>query len=395
MSGLKVVDLTQGYEGYGAMMLAEFGASVTKVEPIQGDYMRQWGPPFVGQDSAAFMGVNRGKRSIALAWRENNEARQILQRLILQADVFISNLYPDEAESGRLDYNSLSAAHPSLIYCSLTPYGDVGPHSNRRGTELEVQGFAAQWRLVGVHGEPPVRVGVPIGAINGSVFAFQGITGALISRLRTGEGQKVDVAEIGAITSMRTITYAAESEPDEWIGHTVAPMRPPNRGYKTKDRNILWGFTGNVEAQGKFLEELGLGHLKNDPRISGGGGGDFGRWPPDLLKEWDRVVGEKPAQEVLEIAWKYGGSAVPYSTFETISKEPQALAMGMIEEFKHPAGGAIKTIGLPWSFSETPGIVGAPPLLGQHTQEVLKELGFSPSDVARLTKARIAAAATS
>ena len=384
MSGLKVVDLTQGYEGYCGMALAEFGASVIKVEPMDGDYSRQWGPPFLGQDSAAFLGVNRGKRSIALAWQEKQEARQILQRLILQADVLVSNLYPDEAESAHLDYKALETSHPTLIYCSITPYGDEGPHRNRRGTELEVQGFTAQWRLIGEHGQPPIRVGVPIAAVNATVFAVQGITGALIHRIRTGQGQKVSIAEMGAITSMRNITWAAESEPDDWIGHTTEPYRPPSRGYKTKDLNILWGFIGDEEAQAKFLDELGLGHLKDAVKNVSG------RWSPEMMAQWNEATKNRTAREVLEMVWKLEGSATPYETFESLSKEPQALIMNMVQEYQHPTAGAVKTTGIPWEYSETPLSVGTPPLLGQHTVEVLRELGFSETDVSRLIKEGVA-----
>ncbi len=296
-------------------------------------------------------------------------------QLIERADVLVSRLFPDEAESQNLNYESVVRLNPNIIYCSVTPFGDEGPFRNKRAGELEVQGMSGQWRLIGTFGEPPIRVGVPIGAMYSAVFSVQGIVAALIHRMRTGEGQKVSVSNMGAILSMCTITWAAESEPDDWIGHCVTPNRPPARGFRAKDRAMLWAFHGDNDGEEKFLEEIGLKGM------------EFGTWnSPELKVIFEDAVKDMTADEVISLVRKHGGTAVPYHTFETLSRDPQADAMNMLPVFDHPVGGEIKTVGIPWEFSETSPAVGTPPLLGQHTRDVLMEIGYGATDISKLER---------
>ena len=392
MDGVKVLDLSEGYEGYTGQMLAEFGASAIKVEPLQGDYIRQLGPPFIQGESAAFMGVNRGKRSLALAWKENPEARRILNRLIAQTDVIITTLYADEAEKLDITYEAVRQLNPKVVYCSITPMGDVGPYANYRASDLEVQSMFGHWRYLGGSKFPadpnewPLRLGVPVAALNSAVFAHQGITAALISRLRTGIGQKVMVSEAGSIIAMRNIQFAAESEPDEYEGHNVGHMRPPFHGTPTKDRTIYWGFSGADASLPEFLKAMGLG---DDPRFKGSN--VRLEMQGDAKKIIDGKFKEMPAEEAMALIRRYGGSAVYWNTFETMSQDSQALAMDMVAEFQHATAGKIKTMGLPWWFSDTPPSVGTPPLLGQHSREVLQESGLSQEEVQALFRAGLIA----
>jgi len=385
MQGVQVVDISQGYESYAGMMLAEFGASVVKVESLDGDYMRKLGPPFIAGESAAFMGVNRGKKSLALAWDQKEEARQVLRRLAARADVFLASLYPDEAEEMGLTYTRLQSLNPRLIYCSITPYGDEGPTANKRASELEMQGMFGHWRYLGqpkfhITPEPPLRHGVPLAAMASAIFAQQGIAAALIHRIRTGEGQKVAVSKAGALNSMRTIMFAAESEPDEWEGHTIGHTREPFHGTQTKDKAIYWGFAGAEEKFPEFLQAMGLA---DDPRFKGKAG--FNLWlRPELTAVIDAKFKEMAAEEVISLIRGFGASAVYMHTFSTMSKDPQAIAMDMVSEFQHPKAGSVKTMGLPWWFSDTPPIVGTPPLLGQHTRQVLEEAGLSNAEIREL-----------
>ncbi len=381
LEGLRVVDLTQGYAGFCAMTMADLGATVVKVEPPTGDYLRQLGPPFAGADAAAFLGVNRSKQSVRLAWEADSTSRAALDRLIAQADVLVSDLPPSAAEAQHLDYASLEVSHPRLVLCSLTPFGDTGPIADQPATELEVQGMSAIWRYFGEPGGEPVRMGVPIAAANAAIFAFQGTMAALVERARSGRGQKVEVSQLGSQLVMQTIMWASESEPDEWIGHCVAHLRPPARGYATKDQAILWGFMSDEEAYRTFCERLGIPEVADraDP-------GDFVR-QEDLKPIFEKAFAKHTAQELVQWVRELGGNAVPYHTFETFSRDEQAIATGLVSEYEHPGLGRIGTTGLPWEFSNTPAVHGRPPLLGEHNDEVLGSLGLSAPQVSQIEAA--------
>lgn len=381
MEGVRVLDLSEGYEGYTGQMLAEFGASVTKVEPPAGDHMRLLGPPFIAGESAAFMGVNRGKRSLALAWQEREDARRVLDRLIAESDVLLTTFYADEVELVGLTYEAVLAINAGIVYCSITPMGDAGPYANQRASDLEVQGMFGHWRYLGepkFHRtkEPPLRLGVPVAAMNAAVFAYQGVTAALIHRHRTGQGQKVAISKAASLIAMKNIQFAAESEPDEYEGHNVGHLRPPFHGTKTNDRLIYWGFSGSDATTEQLAAAVGLGDLVNNPEFKG-----------DLKEQIDQKFGEMPAEEAMSLIRENGGAVVYYNTFEGVSKDPQAIAMGMTAQFEHATAGPVGTTGLPWWFSETPPQLGSPPVLGQHSIEVLRDLGLSEAEVTQLIDA--------
>jgi len=389
LNGVKVLDLTQGYIGYCAMQMGDLGADVIKVESPDGDAARQWGPPFIQGESAAFLGVNRSKRGVSLNWRNNAESRRLLDRLIQWADVLVEDMSPSEAESFGLDYNAIIKASPQIVYCAITPFGEFGPYRNRPATELEIQGYSGMPRYYGEYGNPatpPIRTGFPIAATNTSLFALQAICAALFYRKRTGKAQKIDCSQLGGLVTMQTVMFAAESEPDEWIGHTLAASRPPNTGYQTKDMPILWGFRNDPEAMMKFLDAIGLPELKEDPRFHSPAQG-FSRLD-DLKPVFEARFKQMPALDILKEVWKLGGMGVPYYTFEGLANDPQVLEMDMVEEFDHPKAGRLKTIGIPYKFMGTPGEISLPPpLLGQHNEEVFTSLGYSPAELARLKKA--------
>ena len=221
----------------------------------------------------------------------------------------------------------------------------------------------------------PIRLGVPIAAMSASVFAFQGIMAALIERSSSGRGQQVEVSQLGSQLTMQTVQIVSESEPDEWIGHCLAPYRPPNRGYKTADYSILWGFPENQQGMDEFCRRLGL-----DEEFA-----HKDAWNTDTSRSiFEERFKEHTAEELVGWVREIGGNAVTYNTYSALTRDPQAQVLGLISEFEYPGVGSVGTIGIPWEFSDTPAQHGRPPLLGEHTREVLDTLGLPAVTVKRL-----------
>ncbi|MDA0301907.1 MAG: CoA transferase [Chloroflexi bacterium] len=375
LEGLRVIDLTQGYIGYCGMIFADLGATVTKVEPPEGDYLRRHGPPFVGDVAAAFLGVNRTKQSVLLDWRNHPAARAALDRLIDQADVLISDLYPDEATATGLTWAALRPRLPRLVLVPITPWGNTGPLANQRASELDIQAMSGQWRYVGDLNQAPIRHGLPLGSTTAALFAFQGAMAALLERDTSGRGQEVEVSQVGSQITMQTIQFISESEPDEWIGHCLAAFRPQARGYATADLGILWGFMDNEQALETFCEWLGLPEILRDsgPRTF--------QWQADHKAEFEAAFRTHTAEDLVAKVRELGGNAVPYNTFSMVAADPQAQALGLISAFDYPGAGSVGTIGVPWEFSDTPAAHGRPPLLGEHTREALAAAGLSPQEI--------------
>ena len=379
LEGLRVVDLTQGYTGFTGMNMADLGAEVVKIEPPAGDYLRKQGPPFVGDTAAAFLGVNRSKRDVKLAWEKDAASRAALDRLIANADVLISDYQPAAARERRVDYDSLMAGHPRLVYCSITPFGDSGPMADQPATELEIQGIGAQWRWLGQPGGAPVRLGVPYATIAAANFGFQGVMAALYERARSGRGQKVEVTELGSSLAMESTMWASNSEPDEsLVGHDTAHLNPPSRGYPTRDQSIAWGFTGDQPAMTEFCRRLGLSEEFAH--------GDA--WKTQVAKPvFSKAFEDHSADELVGWVRELGGNAVHIHTFESLTKDAHALAVGLVSEYDYPGFGRMGTTGLGWEFSESPAKHGRPPLLGEHTREVLLAAGVSEAELAAIEAA--------
>ena len=377
LEGLKVVDITQGYSGFCGMNLGDLGAVVIKVEPPGGDYLRMQGPPFVGDTAAAFLGANRSKQGIRLAWETDAKAREAFDRLVADADVLISDLQPTAARERGVDYDSLKTKNPRLVLTSITPFGDTGPMADQPATDLEIQGISGQWQYVGEPGGAPVRMGIPIGPVYAAVFGIHGTLAALYERARSGQGQRVSISQLTSQLAMQSTIWASESEPDDWSGHVTLRDAPPARGYKTGDRSILWGFGRDDEALKTFLSKIGM----TDPPTRVGGLGD--RVNPKI----EEVLMKYSSDEIIQWVRDLGGTAVPVHTFESLQQDPQALAVGLVSEYDYPGVGRMGTTGLAWQFSNATTAHGRPPLLGEHTNEVLTGLGLPAADVQAIEKA--------
>ena len=274
LDGFRVLDFTQGLCGpFCTMQLGDGGAEVIKVEPPAGDFARRMGPPFIGDESAVFLSLNRNKKSIVIDL-ESSSGRETAARLAREADVVVEDFGPGAATTLGLDYPQLRAANPKLIYCSITPFGEEGPLRHLPGSELVVQAMAEYTTSLGRIGDPPVRVGADIASLNTGTFAAQAILGGLFHRLRSGEGQRVAVSEFGALLHMRGIMWSSLSDPDDWYGfHLDHYIKPPDYGYQTKNGSFYFILRrGNSEDWDRLVMELGMEEALADPRFD-----DYGR----------------------------------------------------------------------------------------------------------------------
>src|SRR5437773_932152 len=218
LSGITVLDLTRVLSGpYCTMLLADMGARVIKIEqPLKGDDTRQWGPPFLGHESAYFLSINRNKESVTLDFKRP-EGRDVLHQLIGKSDVLVENFRPGTLDKLGLDYRSLAARHPRLVYCSISGFGHTGPRRGEAGYDAVIQAEGGLMSITGSADGPPFRLGVAIADIVSGMFAAQGVLAALFARERTGRGQQVDIGMLDSVAALLTyqagIYFATESAP--------------------------------------------------------------------------------------------------------------------------------------------------------------------------------------
>lgn len=394
LSGYTVVDVTQGLCGpFCSMRLGDSGAEVLKIEPLNGDVARTMGPPFVGDESALFLSLNRNKKSLALDVTKP-EGQEIVRKLIANADVLLEDFGPGEAEKLNLGYDAVRKLNPKLVYCAISAFGEEGPLRNLPGAELVVQAMADYTNSLGRIGEAPVRLGTDVANMSTAVFASQAILATLFHRVRAGEGQRVSVSMLGTLLHMRGIMWTAMTDPDEWYGfHLDNYTKPPDHGYKTKDGYIYFGLRrGSSEDWDRLLISLGMVEALNDPRFTNFGreATSIGRYAPQVKPMWEAGFKEMTNEEVVRLIHDFNGDAVPFMDYPSLSTHPQIQALDIIQEIEHPTAGRYKTIRPVWNFAETKASIRTPPpTLGQHTEEILGRLGFSAAEIQRLRQVGI------
>ena len=389
LSGFTVIDVTQGLCGpFGSMRLGDAGAEVIKIEPLSGDSARGMGPPFIGDESAVYLSLNRNKKSLALDLQKS-EGQDIVRRLGAQADVVLEDLGPGEAEKLGLGYEDLQKLNPKLVYCSISAFGEAGPLRDLPGAELVIQAMADYTNSLGRIGEPPVRLGTDVASLNTGIFASQAVTAALFHRVRTGEGQRVAVSMLGTLLHMRGIMWTAMTDPDDWYGfHLDNYTKPPDYGYKTKNGQVFFGLRrGSSEDWDRLMLSLGLEEYINDPRFAGFGreATSIGRYAAEVKPVWEQAFKEMTNDEVVRLVHEFNGDAVPFMDYATLFAHPQVRELNVVQEIDHPTAGTFRTIGPVWRFSATAaGVQSPPPTLGQHSEEILQRLGFSPEKIQAL-----------
>ena len=390
LEGIKVLDLSRALAGpYCTMMLADMGAEVIKLEmPGRGDDSRSWGPPFVEGESAYFMSINRNKKSITLNMK-SEKSTEIIHRLIKQSDVLVENFRPGAMERLGLGYEQVKKMNSGIIYCSISGFGQDGPYRMLPGFDQVLQGMGGLMSITGEPGGPPIKVGVAIADIAGGMFASYGIVAALYNREKTGKGQAVDISLLDsqvAWLTYRAGAYFASGEVPQPVG-SGHPVIVPYQAFKTKDVYINIA-VGNDQLWERFCKAVGLEKVMNDPKFATNAKRVENR--EEIVKIIGDLIAAKNGEEWLNILTDAGVPCGPIYTVDKIFSDPQVLHRQMLQELDHPKVGTIKVAGTPVKLSDTPGEVkSAPPVLGQHTQEILTQLGYSDKDVTKLKEENV------
>ncbi|GJJ76577.1 succinate---hydroxymethylglutarate CoA-transferase [Entomortierella parvispora] len=387
LDGIRVLDLTRVLAGpYCTQLLGDLGAEVIKIEnPKGGDDTRAWGPPFAknadptdltGQESAYFLGVNRNKKSITVNIR-SEEGRKLVQDLATKVDVLVENYVPGKLDEMGLGYETLRALNPRLIYTSITGYGQTGPYRNRPGYDVMIEAEAGLMYITGEENGTPVKVGVAVTDLTTGLYAHGAIMAAILARYKTGRGQHIDCSLLDSqVVTLANIgsSYLIAGQEAKRMG-TSHPSIVPYQVLPSRDSHIMIG-AGN-DGQFKILcSVMGLEHLPemaeyktNKDRVRN-------------RKELIQILTQKLKTKDNEVWLKaLEGRGIPFAPINNIAQtfaHPQVVARDMIQEIDHPKAGKIKVAGIPVKYSDTkPSIRIPPPMLGQHTDEILRDvLGY-------------------
>ena len=394
LEGLRILDLSRMLAGpYGSMLLADLGAEVIKIEePDGGDPMRVMGPPFLPDgESAYFLSINRNKKSVALDLT-CPAGRDVFVALASHADVVWENFRPGVMQRLGLDYASLAAANPRLVWCSISAYGQDGPYRDWPAFDLALQAMGGAMSVTGEPGGPPMRMGLPMGDLAGGLFGAFAVTAALLKRERTGRGAHIDLALLDCQVSL--LTYIAQYF---WTdGRVLGPMGSghpsvvPYQALSTRDGQLIVAVFAEKFWRG-FCAAIDRPDWAHDPRFATNR--DRLEHREELMGDVERLFTQRSTGEWLDRLHAAGVPAAPIQSIDRVLADAQVNHRGMVAELAHPQHGTMRTLGSPVKVDGRMTLdVAPPPRLGEHTASVLEDLLRYPADrIADLRQKRVIA----